>query len=404
MNFTLRISFLLMFFSVFACFALQETNAQQKKFVLVLDPGHGGRDAGAVGRISQEKNINLSVAKMVGSLIENNLSDVKVVYTRKTDVFLPLEERAQIANSVHADMFVSIHTNAAKNKSAYGAETFVLGLAKTKANLEVAMAENSVILLEDDYQTRYLGFDPTSVDSYIMFEFMMDKYLESSLLFASEIQKQFTGYAKRLDRGVRQAGFWVLHRTASPSVLIELGFISNYNEELYMASEKGQQELARAIYNAFVLYKRDHDKRLGYNNKTSPDVPVFERVVQESSPPDTQGDNVREVLNFQNNTIATDGRMVINNHVPVFKLQISASSTELKLNSPKFKGLKNVEMFREGGMYKYTLGNDTDLKKIQQLRQELNDKFPDSFIIAFLGNQKISITEALKLINNISIQ
>ena len=393
---------MLILISVFACFSVQQLNAQQKKFVLVLDPGHGGKDAGAVGRISQEKNINLTVAKLVGSMIENNLSDVKVVYTRKTDIFLPLEERAQIANNHHADMFISIHTNAAKSKSAYGAETFILGLAKTKANLDVAMAENSVILLEDDYQTRYRGFDPNSVDSYIMFEFMMDKYLESSLHFATEIQKQFTGYAKRLDRGVRQAGFWVLHRTASPSVLIELGFISNYNEELYLASEKGQQELAKAIYNAFVLYKRDHDKKLGYTSKTSPDVPVFERVVQEesekqSNPVEQSKPVVAETV-VQTNPAAqsSENKMVAGK--PVFKLQIRASATELKTNSAEFKGLKNIEMFREAGMYKYTVGNDVDLKKIQQLKRELNGKFPDSFIIAFLGDKKISVNDALKLI------
>lgn len=398
MSFFSRISLLLLIFSVFTCFNSQVLNAQQKKFVLVLDPGHGGKDAGAVGRISQEKHINLTVAKLVGNLIESNLNDVKVVYTRKTDVFLPLEERAQIANNNHADMFISIHTNAAKSKSAYGAETFVLGLAKTKANLDVAMAENSVILLEDDYQTRYRGFDPNSVDSYIMFEFMMDKYLESSLHFATEIQKQFTGYAKRLDRGVRQAGFWVLHRTASPSVLIELGFISNYNEELYMASEKGQQELARAIYNAFVLYKRDHDKKLGYTTKTSPNVPVFERVVQDSAETENVSGAVSQVSSGQTVTSSQGNTTLKGTVTPVFKLQIRASNTELKTNSAEFKGLKNIEMFREAGMYKYTVGNDADLKKIQQLKRELNDKFPDSFIIAFLGDQKISVNEALKLI------
>ncbi len=398
MTLSIRISLLLIVISVLMLVGAQETIAQQKKFVLVLDPGHGGKDAGAVGRISQEKNINLSVAKMVGNLIESNLSDVKVVYTRKTDVFLPLEERAQIANNHKSDMFISIHTNAAKNKAAYGAETFVLGLAKTKANLEVAMAENSVMLLEDDYQTRYLGFDPNSVDSYIMFEFMMDKYLESSLHFASEIQKQFTGYAKRLDRGVRQAGFWVLHRTASPSVLIELGFISNFKEELYMASERGQQELAKAIYNAFVLYKRDHDKKLGYTSRSSPNVPVFERVAQESTETDTASGVVSPVAARQTVENIQSGEVAKNSTVPVFKLQIRATSTELNINSPEFKGVKNIEMFREGGMYKYTVGNDTDIKKIQQLKRDLQSKFPDTFIIAFHGDKKISVNEALKLI------
>jgi N-acetylmuramoyl-L-alanine amidase len=216
-------------------------------------------------------------------------------------------------------------------------------------------------------------------------------------LFATEIQKQFTGYAKRLDRGVRQAGFWVLHRTASPSVLIELGFISNYNEELYMASDKGQQELARAIYNAFVLYKRDHDKKLGYTTKSSPNVPVFERVVQESAEPDSATSDNTQSQSAQN-AVSQSNVAVRSNTAPVFKLQIRASSTELKLNSPEFKGLKDVEMFREAGMFKYTVGSNTDLKKIQQLKRDLQDKFPDSFIIAFMGDKKMSVNEALKLI------
>lgn len=366
--------------------------AQQKQFVLVLDPGHGGKDPGAVGRKAKEKDVVLSVAKLVGNMVEKNMDDVKVVYTRKTDVFIALEKRAQIANDSHADMFISIHCNAAENRSAYGAETFVLGLAKSKANLDVAMKENSVIMLEDDYKTRYQGFDPNSVDSYIMFEFMMDKYLENSVSFATDIQKQFAGPLKRLDRGVRQAGFWVLHRTAAPSVLIELGFLSNYQEELFLASEKGQQDMARSIYNAFVHYKKDHDRKMGYTVRPGQYKIIEENSEELTVPPVTNVSTVEQPTSTFQEPAST-----AHTQQPVFKLQIRASETSLPANSPEFKGQKNVDSFREGGMYKYTVGAETDYNKINALRKQLSSKFPDAFVIAFVGDKKITVNEALKL-------
>lgn len=390
MRFQLSIKYVFLLLTIAFAVAPTPLAAQQKTFVLVLDPGHGGKDPGAVGRKAREKDVVLSVSKLVGNLVEKNMDDVNVVYTRKTDVFIPLEKRAQIANDSHADMFISIHCNAAENRSAYGAETFVLGLAKSKANLDVAMKENSVIMLEDDYKTRYQGFDPNSVDSYIMFEFMMDKYLENSVLFATDIQKQFAGPLKRLDRGVRQAGFWVLHRTASPSVLVELGFLSNYQEELFLASDKGQQDMARAIYNAFVHYKKDHDRKMGYT------VRPGQYKIIEDTPVESTANNVPAVEPTE--TAVEDPASTVNSQLPVFKLQIRASATSLPLNSPEFKGQKNVDSFREGGMYKYTVGAETDYSKINALRKQLSSKFPDAFVIAFVGDKKISVNEALKLI------
>ncbi len=196
------------------------------KFVVVIDPpGHGGKDGGAVRGIYKEKDINLAVALILGDLIEENLKDVKVVYTRKKDVFIDLDKRAQIANKAKANLFISIHTNstAAKSTTASGADTYILGLTRSAENLEVAKRENSVILLEDDYSTKYEGFDPNSTESYIIFEFMTNKYMEQSLKFATHIQKDFKNVAKRTDRGVRQAGFLVLRKSSMPSVLIELG-------------------------------------------------------------------------------------------------------------------------------------------------------------------------------------
>ena len=395
MEFNSPMKYLVLIFCVFLL-SQPVTYAQKKDFVLVLDAGHGGRDPGAVGRISKEKDITLSVVRMVGDLVEKNMRDVKVVYTRKTDVFIPLEQRATIANDNHADMFISIHVNAAKSKSAYGAETYTLGLAKTKANLDVAMAENSVILLEDDYKTRYRGFDPNSVDSYIMFEFMMDKYLDNSIYFATYIQNQFTGAAKRYDRGVRQAGFWVLHRSACPSVLIELGFISNYNEELYLASTSGQRELSLAIYNAFVKYKRSYDKKLG---RPQSDVKEIEMVRADTvEPAKPEKTTTKPADPVQESKTEVRLQQQVAGGQPVFKLQVTASATKLSSNHASLKDLKDLDYYQEGGYYKYTVGAETDYNKINQIRLDLKKRFPDAFIIAFVGDKKVPVQEALKMI------
>lgn len=257
-------SFAVVFFTT-CC--ISNTFAQQSKFTVVIDAGHGGHDPGAIGKISREKDINLAVSLQLGELIAANYNDVKVVYTRVSDKYLTLQERADIVNNNHADLFICIHTNSAQSAAASGTESFTLGLAKTKGNLDVAMRENAVMLLEDDYKSKYKGFDPTSVDSYIMFEFMQDKYIDKSISIASDIQNHFKNYAGRSDRGVRQAGFWVLYRSACPSVLIELGFISNPAEEKYLASSTGQKELAESIYKAFVGFKYENDKKLGKTTK-----------------------------------------------------------------------------------------------------------------------------------------
>ncbi|MDD4198758.1 MAG: N-acetylmuramoyl-L-alanine amidase [Paludibacter sp.] len=397
MEFNSPTKYLVFLLCAFLLFSPVSMYAQKKDFVLVLDAGHGGRDPGAIGRISKEKNINLTVIRMVGDLVERNMRNVKVVYTRKTDVFIPLEQRASVANENHADMFISVHVNSAKSKSAYGAETYTLGLAKTQANLDVAMAENAVILLEDDYQTRYKGFDPNSVDSYIMFEFMMDKYLDNSISFATYIQNQFVGAAKRYDRGVRQAGFWVLHRSACPSVLIELGFISNYNEELYLASTTGQREMAHAIYNAFVKYKNNHDRKLGYNHAAdNKEVAVSTPVPAETTAAIAME---QEPATAEQSRQAPAKQMQETPDQPVFKLQIMTSASKLKQNDAGLKGLKDLDYYQEGGLYKYTVGADTDYNKINQTRKELKTKFPDAFIIAFVGDKKIPVNEALKILN-----
>jgi len=380
--------------------------ALDSKFTVVLDAGHGGHDPGAMGPISLEKNINLAVTLDLGEIIEQNFKDVKVVYTRKTDKYLTLQERADVVNDNHADLFICIHTNASQSTSAFGAETFTLGLAKTKGNLDVAMRENSVIVLEKDYKTKYKGFDPASVDSYIMFEFMQDKYIDKSIQLASIIQKQFANLCSRSDRGVHQAGFWVLHRSACPSVLVELGFISNPAEERYLSSEQGQNEMAKGVYNAFVYYKREHDKKSGgqtiYVPKIEPIAKKVEVSKKESIQPvdstiqKTQQTKIPEVVsNVKKNETVSVNQSV---ETPVFKVQLFATKQILKSDASDFKGLRNTEYFVEGGLNKYTFGAETDYVKIEKKRAEILSKFPDAFIIAFIGEKKLSPKEVLKLI------
>ncbi len=257
LSFKMKKSFFLLFFLLFS---LLTSSAVGHKFVIVIDAGHGGHDSGAIGKIVKEKDINLAVALDLGKRIKQNHKDVKVIYTRTKDVFIPLYQRAAIANRNHADIFISIHTNSSKARKVRGAETYVLGARKNDQNLDVAMRENSVITLESDYKKQYQDFDPKSVDSYIMFNFMQNQYLENSMLFASKIQKEFRRI-RRYNRGVKQAGFVVLYRSACPSVLVELGFISNRLEEKFLKSTVGRKKLSKAIYKAFVRYKKQYDKK-----------------------------------------------------------------------------------------------------------------------------------------------
>jgi len=235
-----------------------------RPFTVVIDAGHGGKDAGAIGRTAKEKNINLAVALELGSLIEKNHKDIKVIYTRKTDVFVELNERAAIANRAKADLFISVHTNSTAAKvGPQGTETYTLGMHRAADNLAVAKRENSVITLESNYEERYEGFDPSSSESYIIFELMQDKYMEQSVELARNIQKEFKSTGKRTDKGVHQAGFLVLRATSMPSALVELGYINNPTEEQYLKTKAGQQTMARCIYNGFIKYKKAycHDNK-----------------------------------------------------------------------------------------------------------------------------------------------
>ena len=376
-----------------------------KDFVVVIDAGHGGHDPGAIGKISKEKNINLKVALKLGNLIKQNCNDVKVVYTRSKDVFIPLDRRAEIANNAKADLFISIHTNAlANNRTAKGASTWTLGLAKSDANLEVAKRENSVILYEDDYKTRYAGFNPNSAESYIIFEFMQDKSMEQSVHLASLVQKQFRHHCKRVDRGVHQAGFLVLKASAMPSILVELGFISTPEEERYLNTEEGSSTLAKGIYRAFLSYKREHEIRLTGSSRTA--LPNDDEVTDTEV---AQIDSTESENKKPQNTPLTDKLVTeAKNHHPIvvestkndseitFKIQILTSSRPLSKNDKRLKGLKDVDYYKENGLYKYTYGASSDYNKVLRTRRNtVTPLFKDAFIIAFRNGEKMNINEAI---------
>jgi N-acetylmuramoyl-L-alanine amidase len=343
-----------------ALFFPMEGMSQQKVRKLVIDAGHGGRDPGALGKYSKEKDIALAIALKTGSYIEKNIPDVEVIYTRKTDVFVELHNRARIANDAEADLFISIHCNANNSSRPYGTETYVMGLHKSQANLEVAKLENAAILKEEDYSDMYDGFDPNRDEDYIALTLFQNSYQESSLTLASMVQDQFRERAKLKDRGVWQAGFWVLYKTAMPAILIETGFISNPNDEKYLRSEDGQSYIASAIYRAFKEYKMIIEDPENRAEMTKAYIP-------------TSQDEIR------------------------FRVQFSSSSRKKALN--KFKDLADVRMYQHNGLYKYTSGNLGTFDEALSLRNSIRTqkKYRDAFIVAFKNGERISVDKAREI-------
>lgn len=367
---------------VLMCMLAMTAFAANKRFTLVIDPGHGGHDAGALGAISKEKNINLAVALRFGKYVEQNLPEVRVIYTRKTDVFIPLNERANIANRANADLFISVHTNALPaGKVARGFETYTLGMHRAKDNLDVAMRENSVISMEKDYQQRYQGFDPRSSESYIIFEFIQGKNMERSVELARMIQRGVCDGANRPDKGVHQAGFLVLRETSMPGCLIELGFITTPDEERLLNNDSRVDDIARGIYEAFAKYKNKYDKSVSvpYRAKDSEDVNLPKIVPDQEPAPKTRVVAKAEVAD-----------------APVFKLQIFVGSRNLRKGDAHFKGETDYDSFQEGNLVKYTLGASTNYNEIYRLRKEKLDKFPEAFIIAFKNGQKYDVNQAIR--------
>ena len=369
-----------------------------KEFVVVIDAGHGGHDPGAIGKISKEKNINLKVALKVGGLIKLNCKDVKVVYTRTRDVFIPLDRRAQIANDAKADLFISIHTNAlAKNRTAQGASTWTLGLAKSDDNLEVAKRENAVILYESDYETRYAGFNPNSAESYIIFEFMQDKYMSQSVHLASLVQKQFKNRCKRVDRGVHQAGFLVLKASAMPSILVELGFISTPAEERYLNTESGTSTLAEGIYQAFLTYKKEQEARHNGNGTApTPNQPKPSPTTKETKGETVTGTPLPQPESRKPQATKPVEAAPQEDEELIFKVQIYTSSTKIATTNKRFQGVSRVEVYKEGNIYKYTAGTTANYDEALRTKRALEKRFKGAFVIAFKQGKRTDIQQAIQ--------
>ncbi len=343
--------------------------SDKKPFTVVIDAGHGGVDPGALGRKSQEKSINFKVSNRLGELIKENHPEVKVIYTRTTDIKIPLAKRADIANKANANLFISIHSNASKNRSANGCQTFTLGAGSDAEAKAAAMYENEVILTEDNFEETYKGFDPRSSESYIIFELMRSHDMEMSVKLAELVQRGMVGNTSLNNRGVSSAGFLVLHRTVMPSILVELGFISNSNDENLIASKSGQEKLARGIFNGFSEYYKLYCK--GKEGK------------------ETKKSSIQQPA-------AKEVKSTVKESRPVFKIQIMASDIKLKSNDKRFKGLK-TGYYREKGFYKYTYGESEDYNEIVRLKKQISSKFKDAFIIAFLDNEKINTQKAIEM-------
>jgi N-acetylmuramoyl-L-alanine amidase len=335
------------------------------KWMIVIDPGHGGRDAGALGSFSKEKDINLAIALKTGNYLKENLNNVTVIYTRNDDSTVDLIERPRIANKNKADLFISIHSNWARSKNVAGAETFVMGHTKDQENLEVAMKENEVILLEDDYSTKYAGFDPKSPESYIMFSLMQNVFLEQSLDLAAKIQDQFNTRVARNDRGVKQAGFWVLFNTTMPAVLIETGFITNPAEEKYLNSELGQDYLASAIFRACRDYMNEIDNKSGISVKNSEPATGSSEAV-------TSSDEL------------------------IFMVQVATASTRKEIKPENFKGLKDIVEIEAQNRFKYATGIFAEYSEAVKYRKEIEAIYPDAFVIAVKDNKILPLQQALE--------
>lgn len=386
----------------------------KNKFTLVIDAGHGGKDHGAPGSISNEKDLTLKMALAFGQMVERQCPDVKVVYTRKKDVYLKLFERADIANRNKADLFVSIHINAMPSrKIAHGFQTYTLGRSLRNGNsqgiqenLEVAKRENSVILMEKDYKQTYQGFDPNSPESNIMFEFIQDKNMEQSVDLARMMQRNVCAATGRVNAGAHQDNLAVLRLTSMPGCLIELGFISTPDEEQFLNSSEAPGMYARGILAAFMEYRNKYDHNISVPYKTTTtDAPNIPNIVPDTyktsqgtdhpapEPPKPQATKAAR----SKNTVVE--QPVVSNTAdlskPVFKVQILASSRPLKAGDKRFNGLEGYQGYQEGGLYKYTYGSSDNYNEISNLRKSILNKFPQAFIVAFKNGERMNINQAI---------
>ena len=356
-KFNTKAKFIFLFFFV-SSFLMNYTSIYgQKKYVIVIDAGHGGKDPGNLGNGYKEKNIALKVSLVVGKKLSKE-KDIKVIYTRKKDVYPPLWKRGEIANNAKADLFISIHCDS-HTSNAYGAGTFVLGLRGNKKNLAIAKRENAAILLyEDNYKEKYKGFDENSAESVIGLSLLQEENLDKSLALASLIQNNFARKLKRNDRKVKQDNFQVLRETIMPSVLVELGFLTNKKEGRYLNSKRGQEQMSKAIADAVLNY----------------------------------------ISNLKLNTVDVSNNIVKPVNFVEYKIQISSGKNKIATKSYNFKGLKNVQRVAVGKYYKYYYGMTSDYKSVKEsLKTAKNKGFSSAFIVAFYNGEKISVSEAVKM-------
>ena len=411
------------FLLLICCFAVTSF-AAKRPFTLVIDAGHGGKDAGAPGKYSYEKNINLKVALAFGRYVEKNCPDVKVIYTRKTDVFIPLHERAAIANRNKADVFISIHTNSvASKKPISGLETYTMGMRRSGEKLSAAMRENDVILIEDNYQQHYSGFDPRSPESYIMFEVLNDKNMLESVELAKGIQKNVCRTANRPNKGVKQDAFLVLRETSMPACLIELGYITTASEEAYLNNPSNQEAMGLGIYQAFIEYKAaktgqkaplptvikpepapaiEEEPAPAKEEKSTPVIQQTVKTTQEAPVQDTvKTEPTLQVQPAESKLVPqTQPKQVPaqqpQQQGPVFKVQFMALTQKLKTGDSRLKGLKDVDCYQDGNTWKYTVGSTSNYNEIRQLRQEVAKQFPQAFIVAFKDGERIDTQAAIQ--------
>ena len=385
-NITSHISSIIIAISIILCLPL---NIVAKDFVVVIDAGHGGKDGGAVGTYAKEKDITLNVAKLLGSKISNECENIKVVYTRNTDKYLTLQQRANVANKSKGDLFISIHVNSVDLNSpgrtnVAGSSVFTLGLHKTKDNLDVAMRENSVIKMEDNYTTVYSGFDPNSAESYIIFEMNQNKHMLKSINLASSIQNELTTNAGREDKGVRQAGFWVLWATNMPSVLVELDFICNPTQEKFLSSNDGQEQLANSIFNAFVKHVTNSNsniqqisQKVSNENAHSIEKPIKNNSRQEQSS-----------ISVDSSPIENPDSIASNDEI-TYKIQILTSDKILSDKAREFKGLHPIWHYKDNKLYKYTYESTSSPEEAELILKNVKDKFPQAFIVKFKNGKRI---------------
>jgi len=404
---------------IFSEYSYTNTTINAKQLIVVIDPGHGGKDPGAVNKNIREKDVVLGIGLKLGKLINDNYPDVKVIFTRSTDVFIPLIDRTRIANRNKADLFISVHANFCGTPSTRGTETFILGPSRDEENLEVAKKENSVIILEEDYSTTYEGYDPNSTVSQIMFEMDQSEYLNQSLSFAMGIQQQFKTHISTSNRGVKQAGFLVLRQSAMPSVLVESGFLSNQTEANYLNSDEGQQHVANSIFEAFKKFKGKSSgniaaskSQLASTEKVGETIVKIDETIVTTKQKDSvvshdvvelskqvvklskEAEVVPPVQELKDQPLVDENISTIkkDKEIPsksIYSVQIAANTTPIEPSAINFKGLKDVRREKTDKYFRYYVGSETSIENITQLLKQIKQKFPQAFIVSFVDGVRI---------------